>query len=704
MSGGSLRLFRSVRGRLLLLCSGLLLLLGGANLLLAKIIGERESQELAQAEQYGRVQTVVSVREAFGAVRHFQSLANVGRLTQDPSLQKRVAESLARAERQLQENLAEMAEFDAAGVALMRREREQSVEAMRAAVEAIALKSADSAALAGAAIEHLDRIEQTLAEAGERERRRAQDVTAQQLEGARTGVRLALTIVVLATLAGLALSAAMLHALVRPLQQTVAALRQINDGETMVDLPPITSDEFGEMAQALRQFRDQAEQLRELAYTDASTGLGNRARMDQALRQAVARSAGSGATLALLAIDLDNFGGINDGLGYTAGDAYLREAGQRLARFAPEDALVCRYSGDKFAVLIETEPRDEPEHDLVHLRRHAELILRGMSESFAYREHLLPMSVSIGIALFPQHASSESELISGADAAMYLVKQDGRNGIRFADRGLSVGARQDLAMVAELRRGIEQKEFEAHYQPIIDTLAGKVAGAEALLRWQHPQRGLLTADRFIPAAEASGQIQELGQACLQQVCEQLVEWQAGDGAALWLSANLSVRQIEHGPLLDQLEQLLRRPGFSPASLLLEITESAALDRVDKARETLDRIRRMGFQLGMDDFGTGYSSMVYLQRFPVDKIKIDRLFVQRMDSSREAHAIVSAVIAIARSLQLQVVAEGVETAAQSRQLRDMGCHLQQGFLFARALPAAEFARWRAEYEAGIAAGS
>jgi len=698
MSDWSLRLFQSVRGRLLLLCFGLLLLLGGANLLLARIIGERESQELAQAEQYGRVQTVVSVREAFGAVRHFQSLANVGRLTQDPSLQKRVAESLAGAERQLQDSLAEMAEFDATVVALMRRERELSVEAMRKAVEAIALKSSDSATLAGAAIGHLDRIEQALAEAGVRERRLAQEVTAQQLEGARTGVRLALTIVVLATLAGLALSAAMLHALVRPLQQTVAALRQINDGQSMVDLPPITGDEFGEMAQALRQFRDQADQLRELAYTDAATGLGNRARMDQALRQAVARSAGSGATLALLAIDLDNFGGINDGLGYTAGDAYLREAGQRLARFAPEDALVCRYSGDKFAVLIETESRDEPEHDLVHLRRHAELILRGMSESFAYREHLLPMSVSIGIALFPQHASSESELISGADAAMYLVKQDGRNGIRFADRGLSVGARQDLAMVAELRRGIEQKEFEAHYQPIIDTLAGKVAGAEALLRWQHPQRGLLTADRFIPAAEASGQIQELGQACLQQVCEQLVEWQAGDGAALWLSVNLSVRQIEHGPLLEQLEQLLRRPGFSPASLLLEITESAALDRVDKARETLDRIRRMGFQLGMDDFGTGYSSMVYLQRFPVDKIKIDRLFVQRMDTSREAHAIVSAVIAIARSLQLQVVAEGVETAAQSQQLRDMGCHLQQGFLFARALPAAEFARWRTGYEA------
>lgn len=702
MSGGSLRLFRSVRGRLLLLCSGLLLLLGGANLLLAKVIGQRESQELAQAEQYGRVQTVVSVREAFGAVRHFQSLANVGRLTQDPSLQKRVAESLALAEQQLQDNLAEMAEFDAAGVALMRRERELSVEAMRKAVEAIAFKSADSAALAGAAIEHLDRIEQTLSEAGERERRLAQEVTAEQLEGARKGVRLALTIVLLAALAGLALSAAMLHALVRPLQQTVGALRQINDGESMVDLPPITGDEFGEMAQALRQFRDQAEQLRELAYTDASTGLGNRARMDQALRQAVARSTGSGATLALLAIDLDNFGGINDGLGYTAGDAYLREAGQRLARFAPEDALVCRYSGDKFTVLIETEARDEPEHDLVHLRRHAELILRGMSESFAYREHLLPMSVSIGISLFPQHASSESELISGADAAMYLVKQDGRNGIRFADRGMSVGARQDLAMVAELRRGIEQKEFEAHYQPIIDTLAGKVAGAEALLRWQHPQRGLLTADRFIPAAEASGQIQELGEACLQQVCEQLIAWQAGDGAALWLSANLSVRQIEHGPLLEQLEQLRGRPGFSPASLLLEITESAALDRVDKAREKLDRIRRMGFQLGMDDFGTGYSSMVYLQRFPVDKIKIDRLFVQRMDSSREAHAIVSAVIAIARSLQLQVVAEGVETAGQSQQLREMGCHLQQGFLFARALPAPEFARWRADYEAGLAA--
>lgn len=694
----------SVRGRLLMLCLGLLLLLGGANLLLATIVNQREAEEQAQAVQYGRVQTVISLREAFGSVRHFQSLVNVGRLTRDPQLQQRMADSLAAAELQLQLHLAHMAEFDPAGVELIRRERELSVEAMRKAIEAMAGQREDSAGLAHTAISHLDRIEQTLTESGDRERRRAQDITAEQLAGAHRGVRVALTIVLVSALAGLALTTAMLHSLVRPLQQTVAALRQIKDGESMVDLPPITRDEFGEMAQALRQFRDQAEQLRELAYTDALTGLGNRARMDQALRLAVARSRERGTGLALLSIDLDNFGGVNDGLGYTAGDAYLQEAGQRLSRFAPEDALVCRYSGDKFTVLIETEARDEPEHDLGYLRNHAELILGGMSESFGYREHLLPMSVSIGIALFPQHASSESELISGADAAMYLVKQDGRNGIRFADRGLSLGARQDLAIATELRRGIEQGEFEPHYQPIVDTLAGRVAGAEALLRWRHPQRGLLTADRFIPAAEASGQIQELGEICLRQVGEQLVEWLAGDSSPLWISANLSVRQIGEAELLDQLEKLRARPGFSPASLLLEITESAALDRVDKARETLERIRRMGYQLGMDDFGTGYSSMVYLQRFPVDKIKIDRLFVQRMDGSREALAIVSAVIAIARSLQLQVVAEGVETAAQSQQLREMGCHLQQGFLFSRALPAEEFLRWRAAYEAAATAGA
>ena len=698
MSGPNLSLQRlSVRSRLLLLGLGMLIVLGSANLLLASVIGQREASESEQGMQYQRLQVIVSVREALGAARHAQSLANVGKLTQDAELLRRFNESLLAAEADLEANLGRMSEFDPDSVATIRHERRVVADLMQRAVAAIARNQLDSADLSRQTIGHLDGIENLLRQASARESRRAAEITEDQLQSARTAVGFAMAVVLLSGAAGLALGVAVLGSILRPLRQTSQALRQINDGESLVDLPPITDDEFGEMAQALRQFRDQAEQLRELAYTDSLTGLGNRARMDHALNAAVAASQARGDGLALLSIDLDNFGAVNDGLGYTAGDAYLREAGLRLARFAPDDALVCRYSGDKFTVLIEMPAGDEPEHQLQRLRQQTELILRGMSESFAFRSHLLPMSVSIGVALFPQHAGSAGELVSGADAAMYLVKQDGRHGLRFADRALSTGARQDLEMVADLRRGIAQSEFMPYYQPIVDTLTGQVPGAEALLRWQHPQRGLVTADRFIVAAEASGQIHELGELCLRAVCAQLVRWQHEGDDGFWVSANLSTRQIEQGALVRQLEKLLLRPGFRPNSLLLEITESAALDRIEHARETLEQVRGLGFQIGMDDFGTGYSSMVYLQRFPVDKIKIDRLFVQRMDSSREALAIVSAVIAIARSLQLQVVAEGVETEAQSRQLREMGCHLQQGFFFARALPAVEFARWRQDYE-------
>lgn len=687
----------SVRARLWALTVGLFLVLGTANMLLGQIIQQRVAEERQQSEQYSRLQTIQQVREAMSEVRHYESSLNVARLVGDESMQAQMQARVGQAEAELAVQLSAMAVFDRPGVEFLKRERELAQAPMRQAISAISGKQEDSLRLTKQTVLHLTAIQNRLHQASERERQLAEVLTESQIRGAQAGFRASMMIVLGALLLGLLFGALVLRSIIRPLQATASALKQINEGHSLIEMPPISGDEFGEMALALRQFRDQADRLRELAYGDALTGLGNRERMDHALRIAVARGRARGTPLALFSIDLDNFGTINDGLGYNTGDAYLREAGLRLSRFAPDEALVCRHSGDKFTVLIEgADPNDvallpEPLGDA------AELILRGMAEPFQYREHLLPMSVSIGIALFPQHCDSESELVAGADAAMYLAKRDGRNCLRFADRQLSTGARQEFADVADIRRGIEQQEFQPFYQPIVDVVAGRVAGAEALLRWQHPQRGLLGADRFIPAAEANGQIHALSEICLREVGEQLCEWAGAEGG-LWLSANLSIRQLEGGTLLSQLAELRARAGFVPANLLLEITESAALERVDLAKETLAKIREMGFHLGMDDFGTGYSSMVYLQRFPVDKIKIDRLFVSRMDSSREAVAIVSATIAIARSLELQVVAEGVESEAQSQRLRDMGCHLQQGFLFSQALPPEDFNRWRAGFDA------
>ncbi|MDP3858886.1 MAG: sensor domain-containing phosphodiesterase [Stagnimonas sp.] len=687
----------SVRARLWTLTVGLFAVLGTANMLLGQIIQQRVAQEQEQSEQYSRLQTIQLVREAMSEVRHYESSLNVARLVGDEALKVQSQARLQEAEAGLATQLSALAVFDGPGVDFLKRQRELAQAPMRQAINAISGKQEDSLRLTKQTMQHLTAIQDRLHQAAERERLRAEALTASQIAGAQAGFRASMLIVFGALLLGLLFCALVLRSIMRPLRATTAALKQINEGQSLVEMPPISADEFGEMALALRQFRDQADRLRELAYADPLTGLGNRARMDHALRAAVARCRDRGTRLALLSIDLDGFGAINDGLGYNAGDAYLREAGLRLSRFAPEEAVLCRHSGDKFTVLIEAADPNDTALLPGPLRDTAELILRGMAESFQYREHLLPMSVSIGIAQFPRPCESESELISGADAAMYLAKRDGRHCLRFADRQLSTGARQELADVADIRRGIEQEEFQAFFQPIVNVVAGRVAGAEALLRWRHPQRGLLGADRFIPAAEANGQIHALSEICLRRVGEQLCEW-ASAGSGLWLSTNLSVRQLEGGALLTQLAALRERNGFVPANLLLEITESAALERVDHAKETLAKIREMGFHLGMDDFGTGYSSMVYLQRFPVDKIKIDRLFVSRMDSSREAVAIVSATIAIARSLQLQVVAEGVETEEQSQRLRYMGCPLQQGFLFSPALPPEEFGGWRQRFEA------
>jgi diguanylate cyclase (GGDEF)-like protein len=530
--------------------------------------------------------------------------------------------------------------------------------------------------------------------ATERERQLADALAVRQLERARAAVRLANGIFVIAALMGLAMTALVLHSIVQPLRLTAEALRQINAGQSMVDLPPVADNEFGEMALALRQLRDQAEQLRQLAYTDELTGLGNRAHFDVALREAVADAGRDGHPLALLCIDLDNFGAVNDSLGHSAGDRYLVEAAQRLQRFSTLETSVWRYSGDKFTLLIEKHamPEDDSyEGWRERVAAQASMILRGLAEPCQIDNHTLSMSGSIGIAVYPDDGITADLLVSSADGAMDAVKTSGRNGLRFANPDHAAVLRRDFALANDIRRGIERGEFEPFYQPIVDVTDGVVVGAEALLRWHHPERGVRAAGEFIASAEASGMVQALGEICLAKVCARIALWQR-EGRTLWVSANLSTRQIEDRSVLPLLTRLAERDAFAPEQLTLEITESAMLERMERAQATLEELRALGYRLGVDDFGTGYSSFVYLQRFPVDKIKIDRSFVQRMESSAAAAAIISATVTLARSLALDVVAEGVETEAQMRQLVALGCSLQQGFYFTKALPPGEFERW------------
>ena len=682
----------SVRGRLLSLSLGLMAVLGCTTMLLGFVIQQREAQEAEQKQQYDRLQAITTVRESLTTVRHFQGQINVAKLLADKELQARLEQRLATVRSELEMALQRAEKFDPASAAIVRDQWRQSISGARKFMEALASKSDNAAGLAMETFRNLDTIESTLQQAGIRERMRADEISQDQIRRARAAVRLSLIIIFGAVLLGVLLSLLILRSIVLPLQTTVAVLRQINAGETMVDMPPLSNNEFGDMALALRQFRDQAERLRHLAYTDELTGLGNRAHFDEALRAAVLEAGKAGHSLTLLYVDLDNFSAVNDSLGHSAGDRYLREAAMRLQRFALLETQVWRHSGDKFTVLLDAHAVSEAEHARGRTAAQAELILRGLAEPVLLDGHMLPMSVSIGVAVFPTDGSSGEQLMSSADAAMYLVKKSGRNGVRHANPSLTANARKDLALVTDMCRGLEHDEFEPFYQPIVDVIGGRVVGAEALLRWRHPERGVRSAFEFIATAEASGMVQALGESCLTRVCAQIAKWQ-GEGDPIWISANVSTRQIEDRSIIGLLESLHDRYPFRHQGLTLEITESSMLEHVERAQQTLEELRSMGYSLGVDDFGTGYSSFVYVQRFPLDKIKIDRSFVEKLDSSPAAAAIVAATVALAKSLDLDVVAEGVETEAQMRRLLELGCPLQQGFYYTRALPRAEFDEWR-----------
>lgn len=684
--------FFSVRFRLFALCVGLLAVMGGANLLLGQINQKHEEEVALLQEQYRRVNVIFSVQQAMVTVRYWQGQVNSSILVKNAATEKLASQRLAEAREKLNERFGEMNAFDPDAALAINDLLGKLIDEMREAVVAIVSADPTAQSRISRASRLVMDMEDALTAATQRQQALAEAAQSIARKQAAKSTTLSLVIILSSGGFGLALTSVVLNSIVRPMQTTIKALRMLNAGETSVDLPPLGPDEFGDMAAALRQFRDQAERLRHLAFRDSLTGIGNRAQLEEDLRNGIETCRSEGTGLALLYIDVDNFRTVNDSLGHGAGDQYLREAVERLTRFAPNDALVCRYGGDKFTVLVQGLPAWDGESLRSHLRAATNAILLGMSEPVQLGGETLPMSVSVGVAMYPLDGQSSEKLVSSADAAMYLAKRSGRNNMQFASPELTVDARRQLATTNDIRRGIEEEEFEPFYQPIVDVAVGRVVGAEALLRWRHPQRGIVNAGDFMPAAEASGLIHLLGEQCILRASKQLTTWRASDIAGLRISVNLSARQIEDRTVLQLLDRVHAETGLAHDGLDFEITETAILAHVDRAQETLKEIRRLGHNLSVDDFGTGYSSLVYLQRFPINRIKVDRSFVARLGSTREAEAIISATIALARSLDLEVVAEGVESEEQVRRLVSMGCVLQQGYYFTPALQAAAFESW------------
>jgi diguanylate cyclase (GGDEF)-like protein/PAS domain S-box-containing protein len=450
----------------------------------------------------------------------------------------------------------------------------------------------------------------------------------------------------------------------------------------------VIRDDQGQISHYVAVFSDisaikhSEHELAHLAHHDPLTDLPNRLLFTDRAEQALASAQAHKRGCALLLLDLDHFKIINDSLGHNVGDQLLKTVGERLQGLFGPGVTLARLGGDEFAVLAESCPQ------LVQAAALAQRILDAMKEPFIFDGHQLFISASIGISLFPSDALSAEQLLRNADSALFKAKSAGREGYALYTEELTAHAQHRVEMAGELRRALEQQELRVYYQPVHELQNSSLIGVEALVRWQHPERGLVPPGDFIPIAERTGLIADIDAWVMDQACRQMCQWLA-DGAPLtFLAVNVSSRLFARRELYDQVAKVLHDTGLDPAFLELEVTESAVMEDPEVALEQMHRLRELGLRLAIDDFGTGYSSLLRLKRLPVQKLKIDQGFVAGLPWDEDDAAIVRVVIALAQSMGMQVHAEGIEQVDQARFLLDQQCDLGQGYWFGRPMPASE----------------
>ncbi len=413
-----------------------------------------------------------------------------------------------------------------------------------------------------------------------------------------------------------------------------------------------------------------------LAHFDALTNLPNRRLVQDRIHQAIVASQRSGLEFAVLFIDLDKFKDTNDTLGHDAGDSLLEMVAHRLTESLRAQDTVGRQGGDEFIVLLASLTTGED------AARVAQKILDALAAPFEINGHTLRSGASIGIAVYPQDGTDVETLLKNSDTAMYSAKDVGRNNYQFFAEEMNAASAERLLLESSLRQAIERNELLLHYQPLVNIASGRIVATEALVRWNHPQLGQVGPDRFIPVAEGSGLIAPLGEWVLRQACLQILQWREQGIQLPRMVVNLSPRQFRQKHLLRNFYRVLSETGVDPHWLGLEITESAIMDNPEIAIGILKQLKTLGFELSLDDFGTGYSSLSYLKRLPIDKLKIDQSFVHDIATDVDDEAMVAAIIVMAHQLDIDVVAEGVETEEQLTFLREHGCDEFQGYLFSR----------------------
>lgn len=454
---------------------------------------------------------------------------------------------------------------------------------------------------------------------------------------------------------------------VRSIRSIADATLQVARGDQVLDITRLhRRDELGAIVRSLRVFQHNVARIAFLAHHDALTGLPNRRLFRDRLELALAQ-AGRGVDVAVLCLDLDRFKAVNDTLGHPVGDKLLQEVAQRLAACVREGDTLARLSGDEFAILQIGVTRPEDAALLAHR------IVRVIGEAYEVDAHRVVIGTSIGIAATPRDGGSVDALLKNADTALYRAKAEGRGVFRFFEQTMDAELQARRVLELDIRRAIEEGQFELFYQPLISLPTHEISGFEALLRWHHPERGMVPPAEFIPIAKDAGLIDTLGAWVIRQACREATRWPEH----VRIAVNLSPQQFRSDELVGIVNQAVIASGLEPSRLELEITESVLLQHDDPNLMTLHRLREMGVRISMDDFGTGYSSLSYLRSFPFDKIKIDRSFVQGLSNDGGSVAIVRAVTGLSRSLGITTTAEGVETDEQLHCLVREGCHEVQG---------------------------
>jgi diguanylate cyclase (GGDEF)-like protein len=490
--------------------------------------------------------------------------------------------------------------------------------------------------------------------------------------------------------------------LVRPIRQLADAAHSIEMGHFETARAPVSTrnDEVGDLLRAFNRMNTSVarhdREIRRMAYTDALTSLANRLAFRETLDQRLLQMHGAGRQLALLFADIDDFKRVNDTLGHDAGDEVLLQFAQRISdtvkRLGGADAALARFGGDEFVILV--EPDTQAGHDARHVAsRLAEALVAELGQPITVHDRQVFLGTSIGITLFPEDASGANSLMKNGDIAMYQAKVAGKNCYRFYSRAMDQAVERRVHLEHELRGAWDRGELSLAYQPVFRVSDNALVGAEALLRWQHPEHGTIAPSVFIDVAEQSGLIETLGPQVLRAACEDAVGWQAnrGDREPLFVSVNVSPRQLRNGDLPQLVANVVRDTGLHPRQLHLELTETAVLGDETLASAMLSQLRATGVQVWLDDFGTGFSGLSHLRRVPVDGVKIDRSFVADILRDPDDLALTTAIIAMAHSLGIIVVAEGVEREGQYQLLRDRDCDLAQGYLLGHPMPVSDFGK-------------